>query len=346
MKSCLIVSLLSFCLVACASGLTIMSYNVENLFDDVSNGTEFTEFDPARGKWNKDSFAVRVQTIAEVLRKAVAGGPDVVLLQEIENENALKALAEEGLKGMGYAFRVLVPKKLLAANVAILSRVPIARVRSHAVSSWKGSTPVRDVVEVEILQGGHTLYLFDNHWKSKTEGARATEASRREGAAVLGKRVRELLMLDPCADILAAGDLNESVDEYVRIGKKYQTALIPESEATPSGFAAQSIYLSDNGTRLGTIGQRLVLYDPWLEVEASRRGSYSFHGEWLTVDHFMLSPGLFDATGFAYRKGSFTPVRLQFLLTPEGFPRKWTGPTGERGFSDHVPLLITLDLCR
>ena len=56
-----------------ARDLTVLTYNVENLFDDVHDGSEFPEFDPARGTWNSDLFHMRVETIAEVVRKAVPG---------------------------------------------------------------------------------------------------------------------------------------------------------------------------------------------------------------------------------------------------------------------------------
>ena len=79
-----------------------------------------------------------------------------------------------------------------------------------------------------LSPGGHTLYVFDNHWKAKTGGVKATEASRLQSAAVLARRLREILAQDPSADIVVAGDMNESTDEYVRTGRKYQTALIPD----------------------------------------------------------------------------------------------------------------------
>ena len=329
---------------ASASGLTLMSYNVQNLFDDVDNGSEFREFDPARGTWNSEMFHLRTDTIAEVVRAAVPGGPDILLLQEIENENALHTLVADGLRGMGYRWQLVVPGQGLAANTAIVSRIPVARVRVHGVGQWKGTIALRDILEAELQASGRTLHVFDNHWKSKSGGAKATEGARRTAAGALSRRVREILAADPSADIIAAGDLNESLDEYPRVGRKYQTALIPETEGTPAGFARLSLFLSANARQLGVMGDRLVLFDPWFEIDASRRGSYAYQGEWLTVDHFLLSPGLFDAKGFMYRWGSFRPVRLPFLLGEDGLPKKWTGLKGQRGYSDHLPLLISLDV--
>jgi len=327
-----------------AASLTVMSYNVENFFDDVHNGTEYREFDPSKGKWNTEFFTLRMDTIAEVVRKSVAGGPDILLLQEVENENALRALVDHGLAGMGYAWTAFVPKKGLSANLAIVSRVPIQTVHSWAVAPWKASTPIRDIVEAEILAEGHILHVLDNHWKAKTEGSKVTEQSRRGSAAVLGARIRELLAQDPLADIIAAGDFNENLDEYAQSGRKYQTALLPEDENPRALEPLQSIFLAGNLRGLGISGDRCVLYDPWFEVDSQRRGSYYYQKDWLTFDHMLLSPGLFDVRGFAYRWGSFGPVRLAFLLTANGVPRKWTGLAGERGYSDHLPLLLTLDV--
>jgi len=343
MKKALAAFLAALLCAASASGLTLMSYNVENLFDDVHNGSEYREFDPAHGKWNAEFFKVRVDSIAEVIRKAIPGGADVLLLQEIENAHALQTLVEEGLGGMGYAWRVLVPKNNLPANVAIVSRFPISNVRDLAVGRWKERTPVRDIIEATLSPRGHTLYVFDNHWKAKTGGVKVTEASRLQSAAVLARRLREILAQDPSADIVVAGDMNESTDEYVRIGRKYQTALIPTGEATPPKFAGQSIFLSGTARGMGVQRDRLVLYDPWFELAPARRGSYSYQGEWLTVDHILLSAGLFDSRGWSYRWGSFGPVRLPFLLSTDGVPKKWTGLGSERGYSDHLPLLVTLD---
>jgi endonuclease/exonuclease/phosphatase family metal-dependent hydrolase len=333
-------------MAASASGITLMSYNVQNLFDDVRNGTEYREFDPARRLWTREFFRVRTDAIAHVVRSVVPGGPDILLLQEIENENALHALVDTGLRGMGYSWQILVPKKGLAATIAIVSRLPALRVRTLGVGPWKGGPPLRDILEAEIQAEGHTLHVFDNHWKSKTGGVKASEVSRRESAAVLGRRVREILVEEPGADIVAAGDFNECLDEYTRVGRKYPTALVPDSEASLPAACRLSIFLSSSTRQLGVAGERLVLYDPWFEVDAAGRGSFTYQGEWLTVDHFLLSPGLFDTRGFTYKAGSFHPARLPFLLGEDGTPKKWGGLKGEKGYSDHLPLLLTLEVSR
>ena len=321
---------------ASASGLTIMSYNVENLFDDVRDGTEYREFDPGRGKWTGESFRLRVQAVSEVIRKSTAGGPDILLLQEIENGNALRVLVEQGMRGMGYAWHVLVPKKGLAANVAIASRVPIARIRTHAVGPWKDGAAVRDILEAQIEISGHTLYIFNNHWKSKTEGARATEPSRRESASVLARRIGEILARDPAADIVAAGDMNEGVDEYARAARRYLTALMPAMEEGREANESGGIHLSAQAPPLAGSAGRCVLFDPWYEVEEAMRGSATWQGDWLTVDHMLLSAGLFDRQGFGYRRASFSALRLPFLLDDRGLPRR-------NVFSDHLPVFLALD---
>jgi endonuclease/exonuclease/phosphatase family metal-dependent hydrolase len=329
---------------ASASGLTIMSYNVENLFDDVRDGSEYREFDPGRGKWNSEAFLLRVKDLSEVVRKSMPGGPDILLLQEVENGNALSVFVDRGARGMGYAWHVLVPKKGLAANVAIASRVPISRIRTHAVGPWKNGAAVRDILEAEFQVAGHTLYVFNNHWKSRTEGAAASEASRRESAAVLSGRIGEILSRDPSADIVAAGDMNESTDEYARLGRRMVTALMPAADGARGVPRTGGIHLSAQAPPFAGPAGCCTLFDPWFEMDEARRGSSSWQGAWITPDHMLLSAGLFDRRGFSYRLRSFASLRMPFLLDERGLPRRWDARGGRGGFSDHLPLLLTLDL--
>jgi endonuclease/exonuclease/phosphatase family metal-dependent hydrolase len=142
---------------------------------------------------------------------------------------------------------------------------------------------------------------------------------------------------------VAAGDFNESVDEWRQAGLAYQVALVPVDENPPAAFLDRTILLADERGEAGIRGSALALYDPWFEIPEADRGSYSYQHRWQTVDHVLLSPGLFDDTGWRYRPGGFRVVRLPFMLNPDGTPKRWTRLAGQRGYSDHLPLLLSLD---
>jgi endonuclease/exonuclease/phosphatase family metal-dependent hydrolase len=167
---------------------------------------------------------------------------------------------------------------------------------------------------------------------------------------VLRGRIKEIQAADPAADIVAAGDLNENVDEYFVTGRRAVTALMPadwEDRGGGAGDAARAepvLFLSGSAPPLDASADRCVLFDPWYEINPEARGSSSWQKEWLTADHILLSAGLFDRQGFRYRQGSFTAARLPFLLDDRGFPRKWSARGGTQGVSDHLPILLTLDV--
>ena len=326
---------------SCANnGISLMSYNVENLFDDVYDGTEYREFDPRGGKWTTEMFRTRIDTIAEVIRRAVPGGPDIVALQELENENVLKTLEDRGLRGLGYTRTVLVPNRGAATNVGILTRLPVSRVHSSWVTA-RTSSAARDILEIEILYRDRLLHVFNNHWKSKTEGARETEGSRLNAARTVAGRVQKILEQDPAADIIVAGDLNEAMDEYARVSGMYRTALMP----IEAGISDEDgMLLTSHPPQTGMTGGRPVFYDPWDETPEEARGSFFYRGAWEPVDHILMTGGLFDSLGFSYRGGSFRVYREPFLLLPSGAPMKWEGTKGRRGYSDHLPLLLTLEI--
>jgi endonuclease/exonuclease/phosphatase family metal-dependent hydrolase len=401
--------------------ITILCYNVENLFDDVDNGGEYPDYRLAAGGWSRELFRLKVSRIAEVIRRAAPGGPDIVALQEVENRSALLGLRELGLKGMGYREAVLIagdgascPAGPPATHPAVLSRWPVRRTGLHQVvpcadgaaaarsgeaaaagaqdvrraaasrdgQAAAGETAVRGILEVELEVEGRTLYLFNNHWKSRTGGARRTEPLRLAAARVLAARIRSILDRDPRADIVVLGDLNESVEESRGAdgADGYPTALAVGGEAAGdvqkpspqtahasasraaqrSGASAKqnraeqesrpvlqdaALFLTADPALAGRRGERLMLYEPWYELPRPGWGSYAFGGTWQTLDHILLSAGLFDRRGLAYRAGGFRVLREPFLLEPKtGFPRRWNGYRTQKGISDHLPLLLGLEL--
>ena len=326
------------------SSLTILTYNVENLFDDVDNGTEYREYDPSGGNWNSELFHRKLQRVAEVLRAASPGGADIVALQEVENEKALASLNDLYLKGMGYR-AILGTSEGSAACVALLCRLPISRVQLHRIAA---DEPLRTVLEVEVDSGGTPIVLFVNHWKSKEGDGEATESLRRATAAAVARRIADLRTQEPQAGVLVVGDLNEQYDEFTRNGGRYRTALMPiEASAAavaPASTCDGSLYLfgaldCSQGQRTppDEPGGRVALYDPW--AQAPGQGSIWYAGGWETIDHVLVGPSLLGGTGLRY--DGFAVVRLPFMLDAAGCPLRFSPQTGG-GYSDHLPLLLTL----
>ena len=85
--------------------LLLMSYNVENLFDSVDDGTEYPEFDPQYGRWGIGEYYAKLKAVAGVIRRANEGrGPDLIAFQEVEKEEVLSTLQKEFLLDLGYSF--------------------------------------------------------------------------------------------------------------------------------------------------------------------------------------------------------------------------------------------------
>jgi len=312
--------------------ITIMSYNVHNLFDDVDDGSEYAEFKSEKGIWGNEQFEKKLTHIAQAIRKSCFKGADIIALQEVENRNALRLLRDRYLKGMGYDYAVTAPQEGIAVRVALLSRIPIRQVRCHSMAEWRG-TPLRNILEAELEYKGNTFFIFNNHWKSKSGGLRPTEQARLYAASVILRRIRSILEEKPDADIVILGDLNENVEEYPEVsggvsGGGYQTALIPMSAVFEESYGTTSIFLADRPGAAGIFNGRLAFYEPWYELDPQERGSYLFRGRWQTPDHILLSAGLFDGQGLAYQPGGFKVERSDLLL-------KWV-------YSDHLPLIIIL----
>jgi endonuclease/exonuclease/phosphatase family metal-dependent hydrolase len=280
-------------------------------------------------------------------------GPDILCLEEIENEKVLEALRKGPLAAARYGYAAIAPSEGGPFSVCVLSRLPILSSSCHYASTPAGRAG-RDLLELELDAGGRRLFVLVCHWKSKTEGDEVTEEARREAAALVRDRVALRIAADPAAEILVCGDLNESPDEYLRAEKRYATALMPveafELSAGASAGGASAGGASSPGlapsrilvasTRALTVphsGEN-VLFSPWQE---SGGYSYSYKGSRDRIDNFLLSPGLLDASGLSFK--SFSASEADSLMDADGTPIAWPG-SGASGFSDHLPILLILGI--
>lgn len=327
--------------------LLVLDYNVKSLFDDQESGSEYSDFSIAKGRWDGPRYRRRLEKLAEVILAASpkTRGPGIVCLEEIENASVLEALRRGPLAEARYRSAAIVPVPGQAIASALLSRYPIAELKTHATASGGGEG--RYILEFALDAEGRRLRGFICHWKSKTEGAAATEAARREAASLLSRRIGSLLETEPEAELFVCGDFNENPDEYRRVGRRYLTALFPASEAASLPEGAEPLLVAEEpegaglrraqgGSESAAPPARLALYSPW-----ASSGGYSYvHKEGRErIDGFLLAPGLLDGRGLSFL--SFAVLDADFLLDAEGRPKAWSASSPE-GYSDHLPILLKL----
>jgi len=349
--------------------IVIVSYNVHNLFDAEESGREYPEFRPSKGKWNADLYARRLDNTVTAIRAAVQGsgsrGADILCLQEVENEKVLADLAAKFRKE-GYRYWAMGGPEAAEIHSAVLSRLPIAAVHTHSIMDAWGFGPLRDILEVEFDTGlkddAGRLMVLVCHWKSKREGAEQTETARRAAAALVARRVRQLSKERPGLPVVVCGDFNESPDEYLRIGRKYPTALMPAHiDIPPASAEGEPLFVAegfeeaegdaestcntdtsgDGSTAAGSTGasgiSRVVLYSPWSELPGGFSIAYRTMRE--QFDGFLLNKALADRRGLEY--AGFAVASDTRLMDAQGLPLEWNG---REGFSDHLPVRLEIRL--
>ncbi|MCS6245295.1 MAG: hypothetical protein H2172_15795 [Opitutus sp.] len=207
-----------------------------------------------------------------------------------------------------------------AIKNVVFTRLPIKTVRTFAMSS------ARNLLEVQLDVDGYLLTVFNNHWKAGASDAKM-ELIRLENAAVLRRRLDELLKADPHADIVIGGDLNSHYNQKRRY-RKFPSTGINE-------------VLGSQGNELAIRGSTRDLYNLWFELAEAERGSDVYAGEWGTLMHLLITRGLYDQTGVRYVDNSFAVARFAGLNADAAdlLPVRWSAEgAGGRGYSDHFPL--------
>lgn len=214
---------------------TVVSYNVENLFD-VDGIAAYDDFQS--NIYTPAKLSTKIANISAVLSKFNRGaGPDIVFFQEIEFDQSrnsrvhdydaflkqykdkrfdqmlaqqplpaelaglpseawlLKALYDNGMKG----YQVIVGDQgedgPAREGLPSVKCVIFSRFAAKSVKTYPLER-ARDIVEACVDVNGYPLYLFDNHWKSGA-GDPNLETVRVGNAEVLRHRVDELLKQDP-----------------------------------------------------------------------------------------------------------------------------------------------------
>ncbi len=157
--------------------------NVENLFDEVRDGGEYPEFDPDKG-WTRAQFWHRCDGLAKVIR-TLDGGPDILVLEEVEGAHALAVLKDRFLGDLGYRYSFLAPPTVPGVKTAFLSRFPLIRTGLLFPASGDRDEVLRPLVEAEFSLGTRSLVVVANHGRAgyDTQGHRTRQAGSGQNLA-------------------------------------------------------------------------------------------------------------------------------------------------------------------
>jgi len=310
--------------------MRIATYNVENLFDLERSGNEYAEYIPnTTWQWNAKNYRIKLRNIARVIADI---RPDVIGLEEIESLQALRDLqAEVNRQGLYLPYRAIADAKQSSVKTALLSRYPIKVKREIRVTN---GLRIRNILEIKLDTGSEPLYVFVNHWKSKS----GPESMRVVSAKALKKRLDDLGNVS----YVLVGDFNSDYDEkhlFQRKRKHNDTDGI-------TGINDILVTMKDGKgidyTQLQHCSD--CAYDLWYELPGLQRWSHNFYGQKEALDHIIISPALADGNGWEYQRGSFERFQPDYLFDKKGAIYRWqrsrTYPKHHigKGYSDHLPI--------
>lgn len=319
-----------------SNSISIMTWNVQAVFDGTEEGTEYDEYRESSG-WNREKYLGRLNVIAGAIG-GMEQKPDIIALQEIESAQVTTGLAG-ALSAQGYRWTHFANIPEMSLGLGLISRYPVGEAKSHSVTVEGGVVP-RPMLEVRI-NADEPLALFICHWKSKLGGDDATESIRRASARIILRRIRELAQTEPNLPVIVMGDLNENYDEFYRRNGKTVCALLPDDPraAAIAGLQKDFIVMSKHQPPEVTYFPAgvVALYSPWAAELTD--GTYYYKNEWETIDHFLLAPQLFDGSGWDFAHCEV--INVPPFVNAKGQPAAYNPRTGS-GLSDHLPLLLLL----
>lgn len=355
MRQSLFLIVLLFIVLSCSltstkskNEISIMTYNLENLFDDQHDeGKSDWSWMSLASKsknpqalkychslknnyykktcleldWSDEVIRAKIKNLSQVIKLYNNGaGADIVVFQEIENLAILKRLVDQGLGDMNYDYLSLVEgPDNRGIDLAIISKYPISETKYHQLDIKKFSKrPTRGILEATIKAHGKNISVLANHWPSQ---------GNPDGARLMASKVLKDIAKNLNTDIIiATGDFNTLSDD------------------SPHGINQNVLpYFEDVETKARKTKQ----------IAAS--GTHWYRGHWTSLDKIFIANKSLKNLKVDY--SSFEILNHKFMLEDLNWQDYKTGKKyfdkdvprrfdvkKKSGYSDHLPVAITLKI--
>ncbi len=335
LKTIYTTALLSFIFIANAQqNLSVAFYNQENLFDTINDPNKNDEeFLPeGKYKWNTEKYKNKLNHMAQVIASMNEGkGVDFIGMCEVESINPLIDLTRKTiLKNFAYKPIFFEGEDERGIDNAFLyksSLVKAATGKTFAIDrEGLDGDHTRNILLAEItLLNNEKIYFLVNHWPSRREGEDESEFKRKFVASEVRKICDGIYKMNPKANIIVMGDLN---DEPTNL-----------SVITSLGATGAMTRTKDN-----------LLFNTMYALAMDGQGSHKYQGKWGMLDQIIISANLLNENSkVQYVKESAQVYKKDFMLETaekyKGNPfRTFVGNKYLNGYSDHLPVMIYLKI--
>lgn len=300
--------------------LSVLFYNVENLFDDINDeslGDDEFSYNGLRN-WNSFKYKSKINRITQVILAANKWkSPAIIGLSEIENRNVLNELTNKSLlRHIGYNILHKESSDHRGMDVGLLYDPKLFSLLDSAFFELELSQNIfsRDILYAKFKFQNDTLHVFVCHWPSRYNGALSSEPNRMKASHLLLNQCEKIISNDNNSKILIMGDFNDE----------------------PNDKSLRNLLINNN----------VLLYN--FMADKFELGTIKFHNKWYLFDQFIISQNLLNCNNKLKASNKIHICSLPFLLTKD---EKYLGQKPFRtfsgykyigGYSDHLPILIKL----
>jgi hypothetical protein len=288
--------------VLAQDSLTIISYNVENLFDcqhdTLKNDSSFLP--DGMHHWTYYRYQTKLDRIAQVIVN-ISGWESAALvgLCEVENTRCLRDLCYR-LKRFHYKYVHYESDDERGVDVALLydsTKVKVLKSKPLKVDLNEDRT--RDVLYACcLLNKQDTIHTMVCHLPSQLGGGATTHWKRQAAKQVIQQQIDSIYSVQPEATIVVMGDMNSEAKDDLQ------------------GMNNLMIGLAKEG-----------------------KGTHKYHGIWSCLDQFYVSSRLLEKAGARiFAPAWLQEEDTKYLdLQPK---RTYVGFRYHDGYSDHLPIVL------
>lgn len=304
-----------------AGSLRVAQFNLWNFFDTIDDPNTEDKIPSAQ------EYQVKLSKVARAISGEL-GSPDIISLNEIENERVLDDLLKlpemqalgyqrvvgdlndrRGIRvGMLYRSSRLNPVHVSQVNPKIDLPDPASGQFDPTVLFARAPLIVDFALQgaAQAAAGAGQLTVVANHFKSKL-GGNGPEERRQAQGKFMGEWVDARRAAQPGVPIMVVGDLNAT----------YQDGAYKKLAQRPDGSSR--------------------LTDIAMSIPETDRYTYIYRGRKDMLDHMLVTPEWKDA---------LTGVHIPHFNTAKGAMNHVPDPTKAAGVSDHDPMVADFDLSK